>query len=375
MATNNIQKKLIQRDFQRQLYCILGIPIDAISLTSAQKHITDAIEENVPSFLSTPNLNFFIQALEDYEFTRSIVESDISIADGQPLCWIAQFLDTPITERVAGSSLFERLSTTKTSKPLRIFFFGGQDNVAKEAMYKLNKTASGVVGVGAMNPGMGTVDDMSSKNIVDSINKTKPDFVVVALGAKKGQEWILKNREKLNAKVISHLGAVVNFTAGNIQRAPNGYQQYGLEWLWRIKEEPNLWSRYWKDGISFLRVIFKELIPYKWYLSKLKKSSGFEKALDLSFQTDPEFTKIVFSGAITESQIDTHRKALADIAETKNRKVKIDLQAVTYIDPCSLGIILLLEKYLGERLSISHASSEAEQILKFNRMLRLLPQR
>ncbi len=362
----------IQRDLQRQVYCVLGIPIDAITLLDTRKFVTNAAVNDTQCFLSTPNLNFFVQTLGSYEFTQSLLESDLCVADGQPLCWIARFLDIPIVERVAGSTLFESLLLAETNNPLRVFFFGGQGKVAEQAMHVLNKSTSGLVGVGALNPGMGTVEDMSSQTIINSINAAKPDFLVVALGAKKGQEWILSNKGRLNSAVVSHLGAVVNFTTGNVKRAPEGYQKYGMEWLWRIKEEPSLWSRYWKDGTSLIRVFFRELIPYKLYLSKLKRSHQPHKKLNIKFETNSSSTTIICSGALYKPQVDKYRTDFINVICDENENVYLDLENVSYLDSGSLGLFLLLEKHLKTRLKISKASVEAKRILTFNRMLRLL---
>ena len=113
---------------------------------------------------------------------------------------------------------------------------------------------------------MGTVESMSDKAIIDQINAAEPDFLVVALGAKKGQQWIMKNREQLNVSVISHLGAVVNFVGDNVQRAPLRWQKMGLEWVWRILQEPLLWKRYLVDGLWFLRLMITRVFP--WPLTK-----------------------------------------------------------------------------------------------------------
>ncbi|MGH6906459.1 MAG: WecB/TagA/CpsF family glycosyltransferase, partial [Aestuariivirga sp.] len=79
---------------------------------------------------------------------------------------------------------------------------------------------------------------MEDPSIIDSINATGADFLLVALGARKGQTWLLRNMEALKVPVVSHLGATLNFLAGTVRRAPAGMRKLGLEWLWRIKEEP-----------------------------------------------------------------------------------------------------------------------------------------
>ena len=169
----------------------------------------------------------------------------MSVADGKPIVWLARLLNIPIPERVAGSDLIEELIKNRTEhKILKVFFFGGEDGIAEAACEKLNSYNTGLKCVGSFNPGFGSIADMSSSEIIDQINQSNADFIIVSLGAKKGQAWIEKNRKNLNAPIISHLGAVVNFIAGTVSRSPKILQKSGLEWLWRIKEEPMLWKRY-----------------------------------------------------------------------------------------------------------------------------------
>ena len=82
------------------------------------------------------------------------------------------------------------------------------------------------------------------------------DFLAVSLGAKKGQLWLHRNHQRLTVPVRAHLGVTVNFQAGTVKRAPPRLRAWGLEWLWRIKEEPHLWRRYAHDGWVLLGLIF-----------------------------------------------------------------------------------------------------------------------
>src|SRR6187549_3317799 len=93
---------------------------------------------------------------------------------------------------------------------------------------------------------------MSTPALIQAINDSEADFLVVALGAKKGHEWIARNLDSLRTPVISHLGASINFLAGTIRRAPGWVQSIGMEWAWRILQEPALARRYWEDGSFFL---------------------------------------------------------------------------------------------------------------------------
>jgi N-acetylglucosaminyldiphosphoundecaprenol N-acetyl-beta-D-mannosaminyltransferase len=96
---------------------------------------------------------------------------------------------------------------------------------------------------------------MSAPALIRAINDAAPDFLVVSLGALKGQAWIMRNHADLAVPWISHLGAVVNFFAGEVRRAPSWLAAAGLEWCWRIVQEPNLWRRYWSDGKTVVHLL------------------------------------------------------------------------------------------------------------------------
>ena len=253
----------------RSLHWLLGLPFDAITLQEAVQQVRTAASLKQRLFISTPNLNFLIASQSDAEFRNSVIHSDLSLADGMPIVWLAKFLGLPIQERVAGSSLFEALRhepLLAEQMPITVFFFGGPDGAAQAAAEAVNRNSPGMRCVGHLSPGFGSVDKLSSDEIIATINSSQADFVVVSLGAKKGQAWIEKNRSRLSSPIISHLGAVVNFCAGRVQRAPTWVQRIGMEWLWRIKEEPGLWKRYFSDAVSLIRLFITQAVPL--YLKK-----------------------------------------------------------------------------------------------------------
>ncbi|MCJ8271516.1 MAG: WecB/TagA/CpsF family glycosyltransferase, partial [Psychrosphaera sp.] len=247
---------------KRDVRCVLGLVYDVTNLNAAVTTVNTSIEQDERCFLTTPNLNFVIASQSDTAFFQSVVDSDLSVADGMPLIWVAKLLDIPLPERVAGSSLFDELSKQNSCpEKIKVFFFGGQDGVAEQAHRKLNESSSAMMSCGFYDPGFVSVEEMSSPDIVEQINAAAPDFIVVALGAKKGQAWIQQNKQQLNASVISHLGAVINFVAGHVERAPVFWQRCGLEWLWRIKQEPTLWRRYLFDGLAFIKLLISHVFP------------------------------------------------------------------------------------------------------------------
>jgi N-acetylglucosaminyldiphosphoundecaprenol N-acetyl-beta-D-mannosaminyltransferase len=101
---------------------------------------------------------------------------------------------------------------------------------------------------------------MSRDDIIDTIKSSGADLLVASLGNQKGHLWLGRNHHRLLIPVRAHFGASLNFQAGTVRRAPLIVQKSGLEWLWRIKEEPYLWRRYWNDGAVLLRLLFTRVL-------------------------------------------------------------------------------------------------------------------
>ena len=259
-----------EADIHRRVYSILGLPFDALSMDEVVARLYSAIDTKQKCFVSTPNLNFLAASQTQLVFWQSVINSDLSLADGMPLIWIARLLGIPLKERLAGSGLIEVLmhSRQRAPNPLKVYFFGGMDGVADLACQKVAEKSVGLRCVGSLSPGFGSIEEISEPSIIEGINNSGAQFIIVSLGAEKGQRWIEHNRHRLDAPVISHLGAVVNFIAGTVDRAPLFWQRTGLEWLWRVKQEPALWKRYFFDGLIFLKLIFTRVLPYAFLISR-----------------------------------------------------------------------------------------------------------
>lgn len=338
MRTDDLPVRLpTARQLGRPVHWLLGLPFDAVTLDEAVGRIARAVRERTPLFLSTPNLNFLITSQRDPAFQRSVLNSDLSVADGMPIVWMARLLGIPLPERVAGSDLFEALMHGAAG-PIKVFLFGGEAGVAERAAARINEAGGAVRCVGHHCPGFGSIEDMSTPEIVARINACEPDFVLVALGAGKGQAWIEHNRARLAAPVISHLGAVINFAAGTVSRAPRWMQQTGLEWLWRIKEEPRLVHRYLHDGLALLRLGFGNVLPLM--LLNLRRRSaasrpcvtrvehaGGQVTLDLSGHWSPAAR----AGLVRELEVLAHGDAPCQVRIDKLEGVDASLLGLVYL--------------------------------------------
>jgi N-acetylglucosaminyldiphosphoundecaprenol N-acetyl-beta-D-mannosaminyltransferase len=193
---------------------------------------------------------------------------------------------------------------------------------------------------GHHNPGFGSIEDLSGDANLDAINSSRPDFLVVSLGAEKGQAWILRNLGRIEAPVVSHLGASINFLAGTIKRAPLALQNIGLEWAWRIYQEPHLFMRYAKDAAALASLSLTAIVPLRvWlWIGKWKygtahfavsRSAGIAGQAVLKLQ-----------GALTRGEA-ARLTAEFDDAMVSATSISVDLGGMSWLDPYGAGSLLM----------------------------------
>jgi N-acetylglucosaminyldiphosphoundecaprenol N-acetyl-beta-D-mannosaminyltransferase len=361
-------------DLSRDVYGVLGIPIDAVDLLGAVQRIGEAIHQDAPYLVSTPNLNFLVSSQRDPEFRESLLRSDLCPVDGVPIVWIARLLGIPISMRVAGSDIFDRLKLEKKSA-VKMFLFGGPEGVAEAASRVLNAQSSGVTCVGSLYPGYGSVEEMSSDAFIDTINASGARFLVTSLGAEKGQAWLLYNHHRLRLPVRSHLGAAINFQAGLLRRAPLFVRRFGFEWLWRIKEEPHLWRRYLQDGSVLLRLMLTSVLPLT--LGSIRRHRASTDKVGFVISSDARGLRslqISLVGSATachvERAIPVFREAIVH-----GGQLTVDLSRLKTIDARFFGLLIMVRKQLlqhGGRLEFSGASSRIKRVFWLNRFEFLL---
>jgi N-acetylglucosaminyldiphosphoundecaprenol N-acetyl-beta-D-mannosaminyltransferase len=336
-------------DLTREVYCILGVPIDGIEMPDLVRSIERAAASALPFLISTPNLNFIVNSRTDRQFLESLLLSDLCCPDGMPIVWVARLMGLPIRRRTAGSDIFAALRQRQNpERPLKIFLFGATEQIAAAAAQRLS-SVPGLRCVGWICPGFGSVDELSQDHFIDQINASNADFLVCALGAKKGQSWLLRNHSRLRIPVRAHLGATINFEAGAIKRAPLVMQKVGLEWLWRIKEEPSLFGRYWYDGWVLLGLLLTKVLPLTvakcW--DQLRGDRHRHDFVMVPFQNGT-VVRVRISGHATAEHVPTAIVQFRD-ALASQKPLEVDLAQTRAVDARFLGLFLMLSKQLRSR--------------------------
>lgn len=334
----------------RDVQNLAGLPVDVCSMEQATARVIASAEEKTPLFISTPNVNFLVQSFKDPSFRRSVIASEMSLIDGAPLVLLSRMLGARDALRVAGSDLFLALDAQcqTAGRRLKVFFFGGRDGAAQAAHKRYQSAETGICSVGYHNPGFGTIADMSTPAIRKTINDAGADFIIVALGAKKGQEWIMHNRAHLAPPVLCHLGAVVDFAAGTIAKAPSWISRIGMEWAWRIGQEPSLWKRYFFDAFGLAGAFISNGLPA---LFAAAPPSNGQATYRLENGRNGSLT-LYLSGAFSRQNTQILRKAFTDLPPN-SQSVSINGADVTHFDPFAQGTLLLLARdFLKENKSL-----------------------
>jgi N-acetylglucosaminyldiphosphoundecaprenol N-acetyl-beta-D-mannosaminyltransferase len=359
-------------NLSRNVFGLLGVVLDAVDFPTLLRTVDSAVQQDAPFLISTPNVNFLIKSHTNKEFRESVLRSDYCLADGMPLIWIAKLLRIPINERIAGSDLFGRLrSTVGKARRLKIFLIGGGEGVAETVARKLNSEGGGLECVGVLNPGFGTVEEMSTKPILDLINSADPDLIAVFFGAEKAQAWLMHNHYNLDAPVRAQFGATINFEAGIVKRAPPYMRSTGFEWLWRIKEEPYLWRRYWNDGRALLKLMVTCVLPL--VLDTLRKRREPER-LVVGRKEGADHCVVSLSGdalgVYVKAAILHFREALGT-----RKHIVVDLSKTRAIDARFFGLFLMARKELvscGNQLRFTGVSAATRRLFQLNKFEFLL---
>lgn len=237
----------------------LNTHVDSLTMADAVKEARCLIEKKESSYIVTPNLDHIVILEDDSEFSEIYENADLILADGKPLIWISKLLKNPIREKISGSDFFPQLCKMCAQNGYSIFILGAAKGVAETAAKKLCAKYSGLNIVDTYSPPVGfEKDEDELQKIKDMIKQAKPDILAVSLGSPKGEKFVYRYLKEYGVSLGISIGATIDFEAGNVKRAPKWMADHGLEWLFRITQDPKrLVKRYWNDAVKIVPIIRK----------------------------------------------------------------------------------------------------------------------
>jgi exopolysaccharide biosynthesis WecB/TagA/CpsF family protein len=228
---------------------IAGVAVDTVDMAAALSRLRAAMAGRRLVQVSTINLDFVVRAQKDPEMRRIFERSDLNIADGAPVVWLARLLGARMPGRVAGADLVPALLAEAARLGASVFLLGGESGVAVAAAARIRELHPGLVVAGTYEPPRAAVEDMDNAEILARIAESKADVLLVAFGHPKQERWIDLHRDLLPVSVAIGVGCVFDLIAGRSRRAPRWMQDAGLEWAYRLASEPRrLLGRYVRDA-------------------------------------------------------------------------------------------------------------------------------
>lgn len=249
---------------------ILGIPVQNLTLRIASEQILQRIYSHEkgkpPSYISTLNADFianvhswgFIEP-QHPELLRIIRDSSLTTSDGFPIVLLSHLLRCPLRGRVIEADLVPELLELLNVKNKSVYILGGEESTTRLASQKLLKGFEGLHIKGIDCPmiyveGSNLIDSPERDSLIlERINKAQPDVLLLCLGSPKQEVWFERVRHQLEVPVVVGIGETLDFISGKTLRAPQEVQRIGLEWLWRLVQDPRrLFGRYIKDFIKLI---------------------------------------------------------------------------------------------------------------------------
>lgn len=220
---------------------ILGVKIDKVTFGEALDKLETLMNTEGVSAVFTPNPEIVMAAHEDEKFKKILNSADLCTADGIGVVYASRMLKDPVPERVAGFDLTCALLEKAAKAGNGVFLFGSKPGVAEAAKAKMEEKYSGIRVVGTRN---GYFKPEDNAEIIEQINASGADLLLVCLGAPKQENWIAENRGALKVKLCMGVGGTLDVFAGTSKRAPKIFIKLNLEWLYRGLKQPSRLIRF-----------------------------------------------------------------------------------------------------------------------------------
>ncbi|HEY8216541.1 MAG TPA: WecB/TagA/CpsF family glycosyltransferase [Acidimicrobiia bacterium] len=235
--------------------------IDRCTMDEAVQAVMRLVAQGGPALVVTPNVDHLVLLERDPEMAAAYGRASLRFADGAPLVLLARLLRTPLPERVAGVDLTMAVLRAAQRRSSRVFFFGGAPPVLDRAVERIRQELPRlrVAGAAAPDVELDTVTPGEREALV-RIRAAAPDLLIVFLGAPKQEKWFWRRQDVLPRTVALAVGGTVDLLAGARHRAPAWVQRAGLEWVWRLAQDPRrLAHRYLVRDRAFLGIAARQL--------------------------------------------------------------------------------------------------------------------
>ena len=242
--------------FANRRTTVAGVAFDNVGMDEAVREIHRQVRDGGIHHVCTGNLDHLYLLQSDPLFRRAYEAASLVLADGMPILWLSKLerRSLPLKERVAGSDLFWELAKLSHESGVTLYLLGGAPGSAEKAAQKARERFPSVQVVGCYCPPKATFEtEEVQREIRERVLAAKPDILLVGFGAPKQEKWILENREALRVPMSIGVGGTFEMAGGSVKRAPLWLQKTGMEWAFRLLQDPlRLYRRYFCHDMPFL---------------------------------------------------------------------------------------------------------------------------
>jgi N-acetylglucosaminyldiphosphoundecaprenol N-acetyl-beta-D-mannosaminyltransferase len=242
---------------------VLGVRVNAVQIPGVIAQMENWIADRSPShFVAVTGMHGVTEAQHDPLFKQILNSADLVVPDGMPLVWLGRHHGHPLERRVYGPELMRTFCRATGSK-YRHFFYGGMPGVAA-LIANVLESQHGINVVGHYSPPFRPLSNQEDEEIVSLINAVRPDVLWIGLSTPKQERWMYEHRPRLLVPALVGVGAAFDLNSGRSRQAPRWMREHGLEWFFRLLQEPRrLWKRYLIYGSEFACRVILELLSLR----------------------------------------------------------------------------------------------------------------
>lgn len=245
---------------------VLGVGVTPTNIPAAVAAIAGWIEQRDSRYVCVTSVHGIVESLHDPALRQIHNRSGLTVPDGMPLVWLSRWADHAEADRVYGPDLMLAVCAMASGAGYRHYFYGGAAGVAELLALKLQQRFPGLQVAGTYCPPFRPLTPQEDAAVVAQINAARPDIVWIGLSTPKQERWMAEHIGRISAPILIGVGAAFDFHTQRVRQAPAWMQRHGLEWLFRLTQEPHrLWRRYLLGHPQFVWHLFLQKTGLRTY--------------------------------------------------------------------------------------------------------------
>jgi len=236
---------------------LLGVDLFALTMSEVLNICIDHIAARRGLLIGVVNVAKIVNIRKDRELRAALGEADIVLADGAPIVWLSKMVGRPLPQRVAGIDIMFELLKEANNRSYGIYFLGAKRAVVEKVIHVVRRDYPGVRIAGYRD---GYFSEQEEQSVAEEIKNSRADILFVAISPPRKEVFLGKWREFMDVPICHGVGGSFDVVAGVARRAPVWMQKSGLEWLYRLIQEPRrMWKRYLVTNTKFIMLCFVEV--------------------------------------------------------------------------------------------------------------------